>query len=99
VPSLQEEDDVEKTTATAIRLQISTSSAGCTGWLVEFDRPERPVPSMQREYPYYHHPAEHIVAFVLVPKGKAIQDVLDYHYPKTWMNVIVHGEEPYRGNS
>jgi hypothetical protein len=81
-------------TAPVISLQMSPSVAGCAWWHIEFDRLERAVPSMQRDSPLYHHPAEHIVALVWVPKWKAIQDVLDYHYPGTWMNLIVHDEEP-----
>src|SRR5215471_13172512 len=48
--------------AERITLMLQTSREGCRGYNVEFDRIERPVPSMQRQYPWYHHPAEHITA-------------------------------------
>jgi hypothetical protein len=77
---------------TAITLQMSLDLTGCAPWGVEFDRVARPVPSLRwDDAAWYQHPEEHIVATVYVPQGCTIAEVLEYHYPGTWTNLIIPG--------
>jgi len=70
-------------------IQMFVSLAGCRPVQVTFDRPERVVRSMREEGVRYAHPAEHVEATVWVPEGYTVQEVLDYHYPQSYSNLVI----------